>query len=166
MLTYMHMLTVPPAAIDLNGHVNNVAFIQWMQDAAVAHATAVGALSASAMHNALWVVRSHHIDYKRQAFLGDVLQVKTWIADCRLVSSRRAYEFLRPADNVILATAQTDWVLIDATTHRPKPIPAEIQALYLPINAPPPPPPPPLLPSESLRGPSLLPRDDGLPGGD
>jgi acyl-CoA thioester hydrolase len=112
--------------------VNNVAFIQWMQDAAVAHSTAVGALPLTTAHNVLWVVRSHHIDYKRQAFLGDVVHVKTWIVDCRMVSSRRGYEFVRPVDGAILATAQTDWVFIDATTHRPKAIPEDVQALYNP----------------------------------
>jgi acyl-CoA thioester hydrolase len=131
-LTFTHILTVPPSAIDANGHVNNVAFIQWMQDAAIAHSTAVGALPLTALHHALWVVRSHHIDYKRQAFLGDLLHVHTWIVDCRMVSSRRGYEFVRPVDKVILATAQTDWVFIDATTHRPKAIPDVLQALYNP----------------------------------
>src|SRR5437016_2430632 len=59
-LTYTHTLTVPPAAIDANGHVNNVVFVQWMQDAAIAHAAAVGCDTATAAHHALWVVRSHH----------------------------------------------------------------------------------------------------------
>ena len=49
----------------------------------------------------LWVVRSHHIDYKRQTFLGDDrIEVRTWIADCRLVSSRRRYEFHRISPEV------------------------------------------------------------------
>ncbi len=144
-LTFTHTLTVGSAAIDANGHVNNVMFVQWMQDAAIAHSDAVGALPLTAAHHALWVVRSHHIEYKRQAFLGDVLEVRTWIVDCRLVSSRRTYEFhrvssaspldssLKPAES-LLAKGETDWVLIDAATFRPKAIPEEIQRLYLPAE--------------------------------
>ena len=30
-------LVVPDTAIDANGHVNNVQYVQWMQDAAIAH---------------------------------------------------------------------------------------------------------------------------------
>ena len=144
-LSHSYLFTVPSSAIDANGHVSNVAFVQWMQDAAVAHSTAVGALALTAAHNGLWVVRSHHIDYKRQTFLGDRIEVRTWIADCRLVSSRRRYEFHRisaqlPDDaglksedsGSLLAKGETDWVLIDATTHQPKPIPPDLQALYSP----------------------------------
>jgi acyl-CoA thioester hydrolase len=130
-LSYSHHLTVPSSAIDLNGHVNNVVFIQWMQDAAVAHSTAVGAVEVTQSLNALWVVRRHTIEYRRQAFLGDEIEIKTWIADCRLVSSRRKYEFHRTKDQTLLARGETDWVLIDATTHKPLPIPESIQKLYV-----------------------------------
>ena len=132
MLTHTHHLTVPASAIDLNGHVNNVAFVQWMQDAAVAHSDAVGCTQATIALGALWVARRHEVEYRLPAFLGDVLEIKTWILDCRLVSSRRKYEFYRPKDNALLARGQTDWVLIDGKTHRPIAIPQSIQSLYLP----------------------------------
>ena len=85
--------------------------------------------------NATWVVRSHEIQYRLPAFLGDILHVRTWIADCRLVSSRRRYEFIRPSDEALLARGQTDWVLLDLTTLHPIPIPQEIQNLYNPPPA-------------------------------
>src|SRR3954469_2391243 len=94
-LSYTYQFTVPAAAIDANGHVNNVAYIQWMQDAAIAHADRVGCTAMTQSLNAIWVVRSHHIEYRRPAYAGDVITVKTWIHDCRAVSSRRKYEFLR-----------------------------------------------------------------------
>jgi acyl-CoA thioester hydrolase len=114
--------------------VNNVAFVQWMQDAAVAHSDAVGCTAATAAMNALWVVRSHEIQYRKQTFLGDQLEVKTWVADCRMVSSRRKYEFYRVTDDppTLLARGQTDWVLLDAGTFHPVKIPAHIQLLFDP----------------------------------
>ena len=129
-LSYTYEFTVPASAIDANGHVNNVEFVRWMQDAAVAHADAVGGSAATAAHGAMWVVRSHKIEYRRQAFLGDRIAVRTWIADCRSVSSRRKYEFVRQSDGLVLARGETDWVLLDATTFHPVPIPEDIQALY------------------------------------
>lgn len=120
----------------MQGHVNNIEYVRWMQDAAIAHADAVGCTVATREANALWVVRSHHIEYRRPAFAGDIIDVRTWIVDCRLVSSRRKYEFFRPADNMLLARGETDWVLLDAATFQPKPIPQNIQDLYNP--APPP----------------------------
>ena len=133
-LSYTHHVQVPPSAIDVNGHVNNVEFIRWMQDAAVAHADAVGCSELSRVCNAIWVVRRHEIEYRRQAFVGDNLEVRTWIADCRHVSSRRQYEFFRPSDNVLLAKGMTDWVLLDAATFAPKPIPKEMQELFQPTT--------------------------------
>ncbi len=34
---YSDEIVVPESAIDVNGHVNNVVFVQWMQDVAVRH---------------------------------------------------------------------------------------------------------------------------------
>ncbi len=137
-LAYTHHLQVPASAIDENGHVNNVEFIRWMQDAAVAHSDAVGGTAATRAHDAMWVVRKHEIEYRRQAFVGDLIEVRTWIADCRHVSSRRKYEFFRPADGALLARGMTDWVLLDAKTFAPMAIPEDIQRLYLPGDSGPP----------------------------
>ena len=35
-------IVVPESAIDRNGHVNNVRYVQWMQDAAEAHSASLG----------------------------------------------------------------------------------------------------------------------------
>jgi acyl-CoA thioester hydrolase len=134
-LSHIYEFTVPASAIDVNGHVNNVAFVQWMQDAAIAHADAVGCTAATRALNATWVVRSHEIQYRLPAFLGEVIHVKTWVVDCRMVSSRRKYEFIRPRDQALLARGQTDWVLIDLATLHPVQIPIEIQNLYHPTQA-------------------------------
>ena len=45
--TYRHEFTVPESAVDQNGHVNNVVYVQWMQDVAVLHSDAVGGTRAA-----------------------------------------------------------------------------------------------------------------------
>src|SRR3954454_6420100 len=83
-----------PSSIDANGHANNVEFVRWMQDAAVAHADAAGCTAATlAAAGGAWVVRSHRIEYLRPAFAGDRLAVVTWVADFRRAFSLRKYEF-------------------------------------------------------------------------
>jgi acyl-CoA thioester hydrolase len=139
MLSYTHHLTVPQSAIDANGHVNNVMYVQWMQEAAIAHSDAVGGTEATRKlgeKGATWVVRRHEIEYRRPAMLGDQIEVRTWIIDCRRVSSRRGYEFHRPSDGVLLERGQTDWVLLDLATLHPLQIPDEIQHLYNPPESP------------------------------
>ena len=44
--TYSKTITVPHNAIDENGHVNNVVYVQWMQDIAVEHYSSIGGIEA------------------------------------------------------------------------------------------------------------------------
>jgi acyl-CoA thioester hydrolase len=120
--------------VDRNGHVNNVVYIQWMQDAAIAHAQASGCTKASEAVGATWVVRTHHVEYLSPAFAGDKITVLTWPANFRRVRSLRKYKFVRAADQTVIARAETDWVFVDAKTGKPQSIPAEVKNT-LPITA-------------------------------
>jgi len=122
---FLHPMTVPGEVIDENGHVNNVAYVQWMQDVAILHFTALGGAGMMDQHAASWVARSHRIEYLRPAFAGDELLVKTWIAGIERVKSLRRYEFAK--DGMVLAKGETDWVFVDTKTGRPKRIPEEMK---------------------------------------
>lgn len=121
---FLHEVTANEAAIDANGHVNNVVFVQWMQDVAIRHWDSLGGMAMQQEAAATWVARSHHIEYLRPARLGDRITIRTWVADIRRVRSRRHYEFLRAADGELLARGETDWVFVDVSTGRPKSVPA------------------------------------------
>ena len=54
---------VPEGAIDRNGHVNNVAFVQWMQDAATRHFDSGGVTETMRAAGGTWVARAHKIEY-------------------------------------------------------------------------------------------------------
>ena len=127
---FVHEFEVGPAAVDENGHVNNVEYVRWMQEAAVLHADDAGCTAATKTAGATWVVRSHQIEYRRPAFGGDRVQVLTWVADFRRAFSLRKYKFVRPADNTVLAEGQTDWVYVDTQTGRPQTVPVHIQAMF------------------------------------
>lgn len=127
---YRHEFDVPDTAIDGNGHVNNVQYVQWMQDAAVLHSDAVGCTEATHAIGATWVARSHWIEYLRPAFVGDRIAVLTWVANFRRVRSLRQYRFVRIADEAVLAEGETDWVFVDASSGRPRPIPAAVTSLF------------------------------------
>ena len=116
---YRHQLEVPNAAIDRNNHVNNVQYVQWMQDAAVLHSDAVGSTAATETTGATWVARSHRIEYLRPAFAGERIVVLTWVADFRRVPSLRKYRLVRLPGGEILAHGETDWVFVDATEAAP-----------------------------------------------
>ncbi|HEY2588702.1 MAG TPA: acyl-CoA thioesterase [Tepidisphaeraceae bacterium] len=127
---HVYSIEVTASAIDANGHANNVEFVRWMQEAAVAHADAVGCTAATLAAGATWVVRSHQIEYARPALEGDRIDVRTWVENVRRAFTLRKYEFVRASDGVVLARGQTDWVFLDAITARPRSIPDEIAAMF------------------------------------
>lgn len=124
---YQFEIEVTAKDVDRNGHVNNVVYIQWMQDAAVAHAQASGCTQASAAVGATWVVRTHHIEYLAPAFVGDKITLLTWPSNFQRVRSLRKYKFVRAQDKAVLARAETDWVFVNAKTGRPQSIPVEVK---------------------------------------
>lgn len=127
---YRYTFEISPEALDANGHVNNVHYVQWMQDVAVRHFEAIGGVHPMRMLGATWVVRSHQIEYLGPAFAGDRLEVRTWVANVRRVRSLRRYEFVRLSDGKLLVKGETDWVFVDAGTGRPLAIPQEIAEVF------------------------------------
>jgi acyl-CoA thioester hydrolase len=123
---HRYNLTVTEANVDRNRHVNNIAYLQWMQDAAIQHAEHAGGTRLAEALGATWVVRTHRIEYFSPAFAGDEITVETWVADFRRVRSLRRYRIIRARDGLVLAEGETDWVFVDAKTGRPRRIPEEI----------------------------------------
>ena len=127
---YRLEITVPAEVVDGNRHVNNVAYVQWMQDAAIQHSAATGCTRLTEAIGATWVARMHRIEYLSPAFTGEAITVLTWVADFRRVRSLRRYQFIRAADQKVLAQGETDWVLVNVATGRPRGIPNELVNLF------------------------------------
>jgi acyl-CoA thioester hydrolase len=124
---------VPQSAIDGNGHVNNVAFVQWMQDLATRHFDSGGVHEVMEAAGGTWVARSHKIEYLSPAFAGEHIQALTWIADFSRVRSLRRYKFLRASDRKLLVRGETDWVFVNAKSGRPCSIPEEIKRAFVAV---------------------------------
>lgn len=127
---YPFEFTIPPDAVDENGHVNNVMYVQWMQDAAVRHYEAMGGPGPTQSIGATWVVRSHKIEYRRPAFAGERIKVLTWVVNMRRVHSVRRYRFVRASDDEILVLGETDWVFVDVKSGRLLTVPLEVSSLF------------------------------------
>ena len=128
---HRHTLVVGRKALDENGHVNNVQYVQWMQDAAVEHSERTGCTRLTREAGAMWVARSHTIEYLRPAFHEERITVLTWVSNWRKVRSLRRYRFVREVDGSLLARGETDWVYMDATTGRPRNIPDEVAGVFV-----------------------------------
>ena len=68
---FEHAFKVAPKDIDRLGHVNNVVYLRYAQDAAVAHWNSV--VDQEHRESLVWVVRRHEIDYLKPAVESDEL---------------------------------------------------------------------------------------------
>jgi acyl-CoA thioester hydrolase len=128
---YTCTFRIPDSAIDMNGHVGNLEYIRWMQEIATAHSGSEGwTIDRYRNLRTCWVVRSHHIEYLRPAYAGDVIDLHTWIADFGEWQSPRKYLFTKSGDPRIIVRAETVWVYVDAVTGRPKRTPEEFMTSF------------------------------------
>ena len=115
--------------IDQLGHVNNVVYLRWVQDAAVAHWQA--AASAEDQAALFWVVARHEIDYLRPAFIHDEIVAHTWVGTATRRAFDRHTEFSRKSDHKVLARVRTVWCPIDPQTGRPTDVSPELSNFIL-----------------------------------
>jgi acyl-CoA thioester hydrolase len=114
---FEYRLRVEAADIDARGHVNNIIYLHWVQEATAAHWQAVA--SQEEQDAIVWVILRHEIDYKRPALLHDEIIVRTWVGVPQGVGFERHAEVLRGADGKKLARARTIWCPINPQSGRP-----------------------------------------------
>jgi acyl-CoA thioester hydrolase len=140
---------------DAVGHVNNAAYLHYLEQAAIEHSAAVGyPLGRYRQMGTLFIVRRHEVEYLRPASPGDVLEVVTWAEEIRGPRALRAYEVYRhsqatsdvgtvavPADGLLpaahvpasepLVRARTQWVYVELEGGRPLRVPAEMIGAFM-----------------------------------
>lgn len=114
--------------IDDMNHVNNVVYLRWVQDVALAHWQS--AASAEIQRTLGWVATRHELDYLRAAHLGDAITARTWIGTIDSRRFERFTEILRTTDGCVLLRARTIWLLVSRTTGRVTRIPPEVHAAF------------------------------------
>jgi acyl-CoA thioester hydrolase len=125
---YTHEFVVQPTEIDAMGHVNNVVYLKWVQDAAEAHW--INKASEDIRNRFRWVVLRHEIDYLSPAFEGQSIVATTWVDNFVGVKSDRIVELKLKESDKVIAKARTTWCLVDSTTMRPKRIDGEIIEVF------------------------------------
>lgn len=126
MKPYIHNITVKETEIDSLNHVNNVVYLQWINDVSALHWKTLSNEEINSKY--IWVAVRHEIDYIKPAFLNENITIKTWIATLKGVKSIRNVEIYR--ENQLLAKSKTTWVLLDAKTQKITRIPKEIEMLF------------------------------------
>ena len=112
--------------LDERAHVNNVVYLQWVQDAAAAHWSTLA--PETVRDEVAWVALRHEIDYLKPALLGDEIAIMTWVGVAEGLSFERFTEMRRRSDDALLARARTLWCPVDARTGKPRRVSAQVRA--------------------------------------
>ena len=146
---YVIYLRVRFRDLDVLGHVNNAAYVDYMDQVAIDHAAALDlSQQRLAQLGGLFIARRHEIDYLMPAQADDRLQVVTWIAQAHGARAIRYYEIQRrsrdedqpwpladralapdeptPGFGSTVLRARTDWAYVDVATGRPRRMPEEV----------------------------------------
>jgi acyl-CoA thioester hydrolase len=115
-------LAVGAADIDENGHVNNVVYVRWLQEAGTAHWNARFSVDERAPW--AWVALRHEVDYFRALMPGDAAQARTWVGEAGGAKFDRFVRIEGP--DGLCAQGRTTWCLVKAETMRPARIPPEM----------------------------------------
>ncbi len=126
---YTKTLKVVQDDLDDLEHVNNVRYVQWMQDIAKEHWKAKA--PKELVEETVWVVLTHHITYKNAAKLDDEIVLKTYIEKSRGAISTRVVEMFHKETDQLLVKAKTEWCLLNSKTFKPMRIAAEIVSIFV-----------------------------------
>ena len=114
-VSHSYSLKVELHHIDELNHVNNVVYLQWVNDASEKHWSILSNDAINAKY--FWVCLRHEIDYIGQAFLEDEITIQTWVGNSKGVKSVRYVNIFK--DNNLLCQAVSTWCLFDVKTNKP-----------------------------------------------
>lgn len=124
--THDYKLAVKSDHIDFMGHVNNIHYLGWVQDAVIAHWRKIAPKQAVAEH--LWVALKHEITYRKPAFLDDEV-IATVVLE-KVHGARAFYETVIRRSEEVLAEVKSSWCCVDAETLRPARIAEDVKRRF------------------------------------
>lgn len=126
-LYYTYKVIVDSNSIDENNHVNNVKYLEWMQDAAMKHTVDSGVYEKTIDSIHKWFTKKNIIEYEGQSFLGDKLEIITWLSEIKNTSAVRKYIIYNARK--IIATGESIFIYFSLKEMKPIPIPNIVEKL-------------------------------------
>ena len=114
--------------IDFMGHVNNARYLNWVQDAVLAHWNKIA--PADEVASKAWVALKHEITYRKPAFLHDDVIARTVLE--KVQGARAFYTTIIKRGEEVLAEVQSAWCCIDAETLRPARLRDDVTRFFFP----------------------------------
>lgn len=106
--------------IDFVGHVNNIVYVQWLENARIKLIEAMGLTITEIAENddILPIITETNIQYKKPFFLYNKVKVEVWVSEMFNVSANFKFRFLNE-NGEVCSTASQKVLFIDRATQRP-----------------------------------------------
>ena len=121
---YEKRIIVKPEHLDDLNHVNNVQYLQWIQDIAKAHWEKKA--KSEWLEDFVWVALSHQIEYKKPAFLRDKLLIQTHVHQFTGVKSHRFTRISNLETGQLLTQSATWWCMLNRESGKPSRVKQEM----------------------------------------
>jgi len=123
--------TALPGHIDELGHVNNAVWVDWIQQIAIAHWSAVAPPAHQDQY--FWVVTRHEIDYRGNIGPGESVEATTFIPTAPSGARFDRRVDFRNAQGKVIVSSKTTWAIIDRPSGRLVRVPKEVAAPFAPF---------------------------------
>ena len=120
--------TVTREDLDALNHVNNIVYVAWIQEASEAHWMAL--TTEQIRQDCAWMVQRHEVDYLRQAFLDDELEIFTWPEPPQGKTSVRNVAIRNLKTGKLIMQSRSTWVFIDLKNGKPSPVHEVVARLF------------------------------------
>lgn len=97
--------------IDNLNHVNNVVYVQWVNDIAVQHWQTVA--SQDLLDTYDWFMIKHCLEYKGAAMMGDTIKISTQVGRATNVRYERLVEIRNATTDQLLVSSKSDWCAVN-----------------------------------------------------
>ncbi|MCX8524089.1 thioesterase [Chryseobacterium formosus] len=113
-LIFEKQILITEEHIDGNNHVNNVQYVKWVEGIAGEHWDSVK--DKLGFPNDIWMLLDHHIQYKKQVYLNDLITIKTYPKPPEGIRQPRKVEFY--CNDQLVVDSLTLWVFINKETQK------------------------------------------------
>ena len=128
MKIHRKLLTVEQSDLDALNHVNNIRYLEWVQEISGEHWELLAEPEWKTRY--VWVVRSHAIEYLKSAVAGDPLALETFVQGSHGPLSERVVTVRHSQSGKTLARCRTQWCLIDRESESLVRIPEAIRLCF------------------------------------
>jgi len=126
------VLAVRPDDIDMNQHVHNAKYLDYVLAARFDQMERCYGMSMDDFieRGYSWVVKAAYIEHKRPLRMGDSVTVRTRVEEVHIRGVKVSFEIRKNGDGKLSARGWLDYVMVFLETGRPAVIPGDIVARY------------------------------------